>query len=163
MSLIEEGWKKVPDWRFGQLIENLKRYIGQDLFYIEDNVLEEKIKDFFDLDESISKKDKIKIVLIQDYGFPEPDEDIRNKLEGDNLLINRTDKDLIKYIEEKGTEISDSYYRLNDNFFFIIEVDTSRPWTIEVDNDGSNYIQYLDYQIIDSDTNYCKLNYKNFI
>jgi hypothetical protein len=49
MDLIEEGWKQVPDWRFGQLIENLKRYIGvQDLFYIEDDKMEEKIKEFFD-------------------------------------------------------------------------------------------------------------------
>lgn len=51
MALLEEGWKKVPDWRFGQLIENLKRYIGvQDLFYIEDDKLEEYIKNYFDLE-----------------------------------------------------------------------------------------------------------------
>ena len=51
MALLEEGWKKVPDWRFGQLIENLKRYIGvQDLFYMEDDQLEKVIKDYFDLE-----------------------------------------------------------------------------------------------------------------
>lgn len=56
MALIEEVWKKVPDWRFGQLIENLKRYIGvQDLFYIEDDKLEEYIKNYFDLE---TKNDK---------------------------------------------------------------------------------------------------------
>lgn len=56
MALLEEGWKKVPDWRFGQLIENLKRYIGvQDLFYIEDDKLEEYIKNYFDLE---AKNDK---------------------------------------------------------------------------------------------------------
>lgn len=56
MALLEEGWKKVPDWRFGQLIENLKRYIGvQDLFYIEDDKLEEYIKNYFDLE---TKNDK---------------------------------------------------------------------------------------------------------
>ena len=56
MALLEEGWKKVPDWRFGQLIENLKRYIGvQDLFYIEDDKLEEYIKDYFDLEANNDK------------------------------------------------------------------------------------------------------------
>lgn len=49
-SLIEKGWAKVPDWRFGQLIENLKRYVGaEDLFYIEDDKLKEKIIEFFNL------------------------------------------------------------------------------------------------------------------
>ena len=31
-------WKKVPDWRLGQLICNLQRYKGNDLFYMEDDV-----------------------------------------------------------------------------------------------------------------------------
>ena len=52
LSMLRQGWEKVPDWRFGQLIENLKRYIGvDDLFYIEDDKMIEKIVDFFDLEE----------------------------------------------------------------------------------------------------------------
>lgn len=52
MSLLQEGWEKVPDWRFGQLMENLKRDIGVfDLFFIEDDELKKKIIDYFDLDE----------------------------------------------------------------------------------------------------------------
>ena len=48
--------KKVPEWRFGQLIENLKRYIGtDDLFYIEDDMLAEEIIKFFKLDEDFQK------------------------------------------------------------------------------------------------------------
>ena len=44
--------KKVPEWRFGQLIENLKRYMGSDdLFYVEDWMLAEAIINYFDLDE----------------------------------------------------------------------------------------------------------------
>lgn len=32
----------VPDWRFGQLISNFSRYIGEDYFYWEeDNFIEE--------------------------------------------------------------------------------------------------------------------------
>ena len=53
LKRLGECWKKVPDWRFGQLIENLKRYIGvDDLFYIEDDKMIEKIIDFFDLEEN---------------------------------------------------------------------------------------------------------------
>lgn len=52
LALLQEGWEKVPDWRFGQLIENFKRYVGvSDLFYIEDDKLKEKLIDFFDVDE----------------------------------------------------------------------------------------------------------------
>ena len=47
---------KVPEWRFGQLIENLKRHIGtDDLFYIEDDMLAEEIIKFFKLDEDFQK------------------------------------------------------------------------------------------------------------
>ena len=53
LMMLQQGWEKVPDWRLGQLIENLKRYINiDDLFYIEDDELVEKIIDFFDLEES---------------------------------------------------------------------------------------------------------------
>ena len=53
LATLQQGWEKVPDWRLGQLIENLKRYISvNDLFYIEDDELVEKIIDFFDLEES---------------------------------------------------------------------------------------------------------------
>ena len=50
MALLQQGWTKVPDWRLGQLFENLKRYIGvDDLFYIEDDEMTKKIIEFFDL------------------------------------------------------------------------------------------------------------------
>ena len=51
LIMLQQGWEKVPDWRLGQLIENLKRYIGiDDLFYIEDDEMTKKIVDFFDLE-----------------------------------------------------------------------------------------------------------------
>ena len=51
LMMLQQGWEKVPDWRLGQLIENLKRYIGiDDLFYIEDDEMTKKIVDFFDLE-----------------------------------------------------------------------------------------------------------------
>ena len=52
MNLIQRGWETVPDWRFGQLIENLRRYIGvDDLFYIEDDKMVDMIAEFFGLEE----------------------------------------------------------------------------------------------------------------
>lgn len=53
LELIQRGWEEmVPDWRFGQLIENLNRYIGvDDLFYIEDDKMAELIAEFFGLEE----------------------------------------------------------------------------------------------------------------
>ena len=37
----------------------------------------------------------------------------------------------------------------------IVDVDTSRPWTITT-YDGAEYIQYLDYDVIDEPLNYCE-------
>ena len=55
LNLLQRGWEKVPDWRFGQLIENLKRYINiDDLFYIEDDKMIETIVNFFELEESVN-------------------------------------------------------------------------------------------------------------
>lgn len=48
MKMLESYWLMVPDWRFGQLIENLKRFSGKaDLFYMEDDKFEELLKNFF--------------------------------------------------------------------------------------------------------------------
>ncbi len=52
LRILQIGWEKTPDWRFGQLIENFKRYIGkQDLFYIEDEDLMEDLIKFFEISE----------------------------------------------------------------------------------------------------------------
>ena len=48
MKMLERYWLMVPDWRFGQLIENLKKFSGEaDLFYMEDDKFEELLKNFF--------------------------------------------------------------------------------------------------------------------
>lgn len=45
-------WIEVPDWRFGQLVENLKRYSGKyDLFYVEDDQFEQILDGFFSEEE----------------------------------------------------------------------------------------------------------------
>ena len=48
IELLEYYWLKVPDWRFGQLIENVKIFSGvEDLFFVEDDDLEEFFAEFF--------------------------------------------------------------------------------------------------------------------
>ena len=47
-------------------------------------------------------------------------------------------------------------FRVGNNIIMLEEVDTSRPWTI-LDYDGAEYIQYLDFDVIDKESNYCKL------
>ena len=52
LRILQIGWEKVPDWRFGQLIENFKRSIDkQDLFYIEDEDLMEELVKYFNITE----------------------------------------------------------------------------------------------------------------
>ena len=56
LAVVQKCWEKVPDWRFGQLIENLKRYIGSvDVFYIEDDKFVQYLKEFFQVDEEIEE------------------------------------------------------------------------------------------------------------
>lgn len=52
LRILQLGWEKVPDLRFGQLIENFKRYTGkQDLFYIEDDDMMEELVKYFNITE----------------------------------------------------------------------------------------------------------------
>lgn len=45
IDLLEKVWKEVPDWRLGQLIENIARDIGwNDAYYMEDDDLEKELK-----------------------------------------------------------------------------------------------------------------------
>jgi hypothetical protein len=46
MALLQELWSTVPDWRFGQLVENLKGYLEMnDLYYLEDDIFEKKLEE----------------------------------------------------------------------------------------------------------------------
>ena len=49
LELLEYYWLKVPDWRLGQLFENIKAFSGQeDLYFIEDDDLEKIFAEFFE-------------------------------------------------------------------------------------------------------------------
>ena len=48
LTRLQLCWEKVPDWRFGQLIENIKRFSGKsDLFYLEDEDFEKLLEEYF--------------------------------------------------------------------------------------------------------------------
>lgn len=52
LKKLGEYWKHVPDWRFGQLIDNIMSYAENDwpekLFFIEDEQFEYYTKEFFE-------------------------------------------------------------------------------------------------------------------
>jgi hypothetical protein len=56
LETLEKAWKKVPDWRFGQLMVNFLGSLDKDPFFPEDNEMQQKIIDFFNLDEEDKKK-----------------------------------------------------------------------------------------------------------
>ena len=45
ITAVEALWNKYPDWRFMQLMNNLQRVYGNDMFYVEDD----KFKDLIEL------------------------------------------------------------------------------------------------------------------
>ena len=48
MGILEKYWQTYyPDWRFGQLINNLQRFAGNDLFYYEEDDFIELLEEFF--------------------------------------------------------------------------------------------------------------------
>lgn len=45
LNLLEKVWQEVPDWRLGQLIENIARDMGwNDAFYVSDDDLEKELR-----------------------------------------------------------------------------------------------------------------------
>ena len=42
---LEDLWKNFPDWRFMQLICNIQKVYGSDMFYVEDEQLIEFINE----------------------------------------------------------------------------------------------------------------------
>lgn len=51
-NILADIWRKVPDWRFGQLMTNvMSQYItehGQDAFYVEDEEFFKWLKSIFE-------------------------------------------------------------------------------------------------------------------
>ena len=47
LKALSVAWHKVPDWRLGQLICNMQRAAGNDLFYVEDDKFAELLEEYF--------------------------------------------------------------------------------------------------------------------
>ena len=48
MTALAGYWRRYPDWRFCQLIENIKDFSRyEDMFYVEDDEFEALMHDFF--------------------------------------------------------------------------------------------------------------------
>lgn len=71
---------------------------------------------------------------------------------------------VIMECDNRYCEPETKMYRFYDSrktlIVIITEVDTSRPWTI-LEYDSSEYIQYLDYDVINEKANYCRLKEKD--
>ena len=46
---LEELWSRYPDWRFMQMIVNMQAVFKGDMFYMEDDMFIEQIKEKIDL------------------------------------------------------------------------------------------------------------------
>ena len=101
----------------------------------------------------------LKVLTFPSYGNKTPIEleDLMNKY---TFPENRYNSKIIDFIEKTYTPIGyyksshTTNYQIDNVLISIQEVDNSRPWKIE-NYDGSEYIQYLDYKIIDENSNYC--------
>ena len=98
----------------------------------------------------------MKIALFIDYGLNKLDKELKKIV--DEYPLPQCRIDMVNYIEKNG-EFVDKYrnvYKLANSFYSIEDVDISRPWRV-TDYDGSEYVQYLDYVVIDEELNYCEL------
>lgn len=47
LKKLGEYWKKVPDWRFGQLMVNFLGQLDRDPFFPEEDEMLEKLDEYF--------------------------------------------------------------------------------------------------------------------
>lgn len=121
----------------------------------------------------------MKVLLFTSYGSIGTTKDIRWLLKKYSFPKNRVGQ-IVEYIENNAISLTkeniENYLKKHKNHIgkiekdyyvydeqinglkslSIIEVDIKRPWRIE-EYDGSEYIQYLDYNIIDKELNYVEL------
>lgn len=56
LETLEKAWNKVPDWRFGQLMSNFFNCLDIDPFFLEEEDMEKRLIDFFELNKEDKKK-----------------------------------------------------------------------------------------------------------
>lgn len=101
----------------------------------------------------------MKIALFIDYGPNKFSKELKAEME--KCPFPQCRAKIVKFIEQNGKFIDKhrNVYELANSFYSIEDVNTARPWTI-AEYDGSEYIQYLDYEVIDKKINYCTLKNK---
>lgn len=98
----------------------------------------------------------MKVVLFIGYGQTKLNKKLKEEI--DKHPFPQCRMSIVDYIEKNGRFVDKhrNVYELANSFYSIHDVDISRPWRI-ADYDGSEYVQYLDYNIVDKELNYCKL------
>ncbi len=76
------------------------------------------------------------------------------KLLNENKILKVNTKSHSIYFIKK--EDKKNNYPNNRYEFTVEDVDTTRPWHFS-EYDGSEFIEYLDYEVVDKEFNYCKL------
>ncbi len=137
------NYEKIPEWIKGLFIETL-----------------------FPMDRVAVPCDKSNFLYILDKMCEEPPTDFieRTKWNVDHRNDGTLVKSVVSINPESDVLIYGPVYR--EWTIRIREVDETRPWTImvteELDEDEekvistSEYIKYLDYEVVNKDINYCK-------
>lgn len=109
------------------------------------------------------------IYLNDDFKKVFTDFSIQNRINAVNYLLTHCEKmndDYYKYLEQvkrkdvivQADNKTFTCWNINNDcicVFSIVDVDTSKPWTIE-EYDGSEYIKYLEFELVDEKYNYYK-------
>lgn len=103
----------------------------------------------------------MEILLFIDYGPNKLTKELQEEINKYPFPLCRAK--IVDFIETYGQhfELScysdyDAVYKLANSFYGIQNVDINRPWHI-AEYDGKEYVEYLDYDVIDEKMNYCKL------
>ena len=97
----------------------------------------------------------MKIALFIDYGPNNITKELMEEIR--KHPFPRCRVNIVSFIQKNGKLVDETrnVYELGCSLYEVKDIDISRPWTIE-EYDGSEYVQYMDYKIIDEKLNYGK-------
>lgn len=103
----------------------------------------------------------VKVIIQPCHGIFEPTKEFKELIESKGHmslwpLEARMDKDLIEYIESNSNDLGVLTGVDYWTYVKVVEVDTSTPWYID-DYDGSEYIGYLKYTVLNKELNYVRV------
>lgn len=72
LTKFQKVWQdKFPDWRFGQLIVNLQRFYGEDMFYLEEDDFLKVLMEFVRAHRPLTLEEKRAYIKQVDLGNEE--------------------------------------------------------------------------------------------